>query len=204
MKLVKIVTTCALCKQDKTLQESHLIPAGVLKKVGFAHDSKRAVALMDSDALYYQSRQAKKKLLCSECEKTLNFGGERDVIPKLFHKDGFELLDDIRLRSDYRDSGQITIVEGFDFSAHLHFLLGYLWKESITEWQMLPENTCYGALDTYNEGIERFLLGQAEIPDNFRIAVIVFRDASAKNGTAYAATTDDKKMVQLDSAGTAL
>lgn len=188
---------CALCEEEKELQDSHLIPRGVYKKVMKAHDSKLIKATMDEKNIRYDGRHLTHHLLCSDCEQALNNGGEKTIIPLLFDKDNFPLLDQVRSIDGYSDDGEFVTIDFELIESHWHFFVGYCWKESVFDWHMKGEDdaepSVYLSLEPFHREIQDYLLGAGALPGNFRMALIVYRDAGAQNGTGTAAISRDLK-----------
>jgi hypothetical protein len=69
---------CALCLEIRELRDSHFLPAGFYRimREGSGEDP----VLLNKSAAFMSSAQARTHLLCGECERRFNGGGEDWVL----------------------------------------------------------------------------------------------------------------------------
>jgi hypothetical protein len=169
--------TCPLCKTAfLELQDSHILPKGLYKGM-----RKRAEAVTQktggnpNPALIFpggfvqSSEQRRCYMLCRPCEQLLSRKGERWTLGQLLQADGsFPLKDRVLSRppvtGDPPDGMMIYSTNGLsvDHASLTHFAVGIIWK-MLQYGRIKGEgNVRLGA--KYEEILRRFLLGQAEFP----------------------------------------
>lgn len=85
------MSQCALCREDKELVKSHLIPRAMYD---YCRTADSEPVLMTTEVMMQTSRQLQDHLLCKRCEDVLNIGGEQWLLPLLARIDQtFPLLD---------------------------------------------------------------------------------------------------------------
>ncbi len=190
--------TCALCLNDRELQKSHYMPSGSYRAVCVSHnpnDNAPVYIDLEQGTAFKSNKQAKKHLLCSECEGRFSELGESKVLRQIDRgENSFKLLDELTngTPSDITNGKKIYGGPHFppnvDGEAYLYFASSIFWRGSITRWPR-PLNSFYGALGkTYEEAVRRYLLGEDEFPKEARVSVFV--DAQRKTrGLSYFPTT---------------
>src|ERR1700728_1910200 len=79
-----MLESCHLCKATAPLVRSHILPAGLYRKL-LDHGAKNSNPFHVSNGKAIQSsRQITKHLLCERCERRLNDNGERWMIAKCY------------------------------------------------------------------------------------------------------------------------
>jgi hypothetical protein len=134
---------CALCKQEKVLQNSHVIPEFMYKHL---YDDKHRFHIFSSKGPKHKRQEQKglrEKLLCKDCEKQLSvyeryvslvFSGEIKVISE-------------------RNSNLVKI-SGLDYHNFKMFGLSVLWRASVSKLQFFEKVT----LQLHEEKIRELIL----------------------------------------------
>ena len=81
-KVGKTLTLCGLCKKQRTLVESHLIPKSIYKIIVNKSLSRSPVLSIGRKSVK-TSRQVKSHFLCRPCEEILSTNGETPPKPNL-------------------------------------------------------------------------------------------------------------------------
>jgi len=175
---------CRLCLEDKELQASHFIPAGVWKSLRV--DGKEAVSIT-AEKVLQTSRQLKAHLLCRDCEGRMSRDGENWVLAhmaKQFPDQVFPLFDLLNDSAIYvSDEGNrvydTTQLPKIDTAALAYFALGMLWKTAVHDWKTIDRHTRRLELGPYQEPIRRFLLGTGPFPTHCIVRVVVWPDKAS-------------------------
>jgi hypothetical protein len=139
---------CKLCWEDRDLQESHLLPAGVYKlcrsadaevpdPLGIRNDPKTK-----SLRVFQSSRQITGYVLCSPCEQLLNAKGEAWVLPQLSTlSEGFPFYEKLTAIKPAVVDTEVSAYEGVKvpdirIDSLVHFGMGIFWKAAVHEWQI--------------------------------------------------------------------
>jgi hypothetical protein len=169
---------CKLCLKHKQLCESHLIPKALYapgkKGIQYATRSQSGV----------NPEQMKAHLLCFDCEQRFNQLGEWEVLrwlaPKA-PKEQFPLHDRLRVALPCGEIQGLSMYHGSDVGVDTekfaYFTLSVAWRRSIHQWTnfdgtpLPPWN-----LGAFGEQMRAFLAGEAGVPPNTAIMVIVCSD----------------------------
>jgi len=166
---------CALCLKPRELRESHYIPQGVFKAVGYGgpeYESQTVSLNFQTGKTTYSNYQPKKKLLCGECEQKFSCRGESQVIPELLTYQNFPLRDDILSLVSDGDSANQNTMGNLDYQSYAYFALSIIWRGSITKWPA-PYDKLYGKLRRHEELFRRYLYGQSQFPKRTFITVMI-------------------------------
>jgi hypothetical protein len=131
---------CKLCEKDSNLQNSHLIPASVYKRLQSRTAPNPNPVLIKPGTAFQTSRQTTTYLLCSVCENVLNSKGEKQVLPLLAKEDlTFPLYDlIIKVPPDCVLEKIVAYAAArnpeIPVQALTHFALGTFWKASVHHW----------------------------------------------------------------------
>jgi hypothetical protein len=173
--MVGPIDLCPMCLNVKELQDSHLLPASVYKKL-------RSVYLSNPDNLnpdpiavtFRKARQTSKQttdyLLCSDCEGILDRMGEKHVLPLLADKDGFPLFDLLTNSTPNSAEADFSIylcanVLSLDCEKITHFATGIFWKAAVHSWRS-GASTVKLDLRGHEEQLREYLLGTNPFPDD--------------------------------------
>jgi hypothetical protein len=170
-----MVGKCRLCLEQRELQFSHLLPKALYRLVGRAsnplHPDTVQVSLNDRRK---SSEQARRHVLCSDCEQRLNRLGEKWILRHCYRGRGvFRLRTELRKRTPL---GPVSEIEAYSASMEevailAYFSLSTVWRASLCDWP--ARGRTYHSIDLgpYQEQLRRYLLGESDVPSN--IALIV-------------------------------
>ena len=166
---------CRLCVEQRELQFSHLLPKALYRLVGRASDPQHPDTVQVTlNHRRKSSEQARRHLLCSDCEQRFSSVGEKWVLRNCYRGRGvFRFRTELRQRTAL---DPVSEVEAYSASteevgALAYFSLSVVWRASLCDWP--ARGKTYGPIDLgpYQEQIRKYLLGQTGIPAN--IALIV-------------------------------
>ena len=121
---------CALCKKDRELANSHVIPEFLFKLLyDEKHRAHSLTTSVRSSAPFIQ-KGLREKLLCRECENRLSCY-EKYAAEEVFHKGLKEIP------SECIDN--IWIVKGIDYKLFRLFHLSILWRASVSNADMFSQ-----------------------------------------------------------------
>lgn len=116
-----MLTTCYLCKEQKKLELSHVIPRAFLKRVKKGEPQLLKVEDLVGVKPVLDNANWTEHLLCKDCEHHLNISYEGSQIPYL--RNGANVS---------KSHGKVTF-RNFCFEKFYLFLLSILWRASISE-----------------------------------------------------------------------
>jgi hypothetical protein len=161
--------TCALCKQEKVLQNSHVIPEFMYKHL---YDDKHRFHVLSSKGPKHKRQEQKgfrEKLLCKDCEKQLS-EYERYV--------SLVFSGEVKVTSE-RNSNLVKI-SGLDYQNFKMFGLSVLWRAGVSKLQFFENVT----LRLHEEKIRKQILtNNPGKPDEygFFLAPLVDNDHDIKD-----------------------
>jgi hypothetical protein len=131
--------------------------------------------------------EAKKYLLCLDCEQRFNRRGESEVLlwiaPKTLK--AFPLHELLTKSSPRESTGAYARFSGNDIGVKMdpfaYFALSVLWRAAVTEWP-LPDGRMTTPIDLgeYQERIRRFLIGETAFPSGVFVIVCVCVDLESQ------------------------
>jgi len=156
------------------------MPKGVYRSIGksFPGHGENIVWISgENKSAAYTSKQAKKYLLCENCEQIFSKKGEDRVLALMAKRNGFKLATKIKKFKE------LATIEGETWcfppnkdlaSSFMYFAVSIVWRLSITDW------SAYGLSETKNSiliksmnSFSEFLLGKSEMPQNKYLGVYV-------------------------------
>lgn len=169
-----------MCGQDSDLQDSHLLPSAVYKRLKSATASNPNPVLIRSGSAYQTSRQTKTYLLCANCENFINTAGEKQVLPLLANANQTFPLYDLLLKiAPDTITGSITAYAAarnpeIPILAVTHFALSILWKASVHHWHGIDDDPLI-ELGPYEEKLRNFVREPQErsFPENVALMIVV-------------------------------
>jgi hypothetical protein len=114
---------CALCHEDKKLQDSHIIPNSVFRRIKNAGDGGSLILFDDNpDSLVRRSQDSwSEHLLCSSCEAVISN----------YEKTGLEVLRGVNpYRISERSDG--VVLGGHEHRLFKLFLISLLWRAAVS------------------------------------------------------------------------
>ena len=190
------IGTCALClSEGSELQDSHLLPKAVYKRLRDPNDPMRPhPRVVTATTTYTSSEQVRQHLLCKACEQRFSKLGESWVLgnglqanAKTFPLHGFLLgLKPLNLR---------TPVPGLDVyapgmraeykpEALAYFACSVIWRAGVSTWRN-STNDYPLRLGPYQELLRKYLVGDAPFPDTARVNVIVRKPGGVSHWTIF-------------------
>lgn len=170
--------TCSGCLKTKPLVRSHLVSRAVYD---YLRTDDLHPIVVGGGTVRATTDQLQADLLCEECERMLNDGGEKWMLGKFCTVDRRYPLYDLLHRQapiDVDADGE-TFAAGtnpdIDVNSISHFALGVFWKASLHSW-------AFGeiSLGPYGEAIRTWLRGETAFPQNVALNVILSRPAAAQ------------------------
>jgi hypothetical protein len=167
-----------MCLETKNVVSSHLMPRS-------AYDYCRGPAagepiLASSKLVLASSRHIQHPLLCVDCERALNEGGESWILPLFAQYEGpftfFDLLGAIRPDVTFEgyDGFSAARIPAIKSEKMIHFALGVYWKAAVHSWKGGVREPSIN-LGPYTERIRKFLRGEAGFPEKVALTVGVMR-----------------------------
>jgi hypothetical protein len=171
---------CALCKKSKKLEDSHFMPKSIYRSLskGFSGHGENIVWISGSEkSAAYISKQAKKYLLCTDCEQKFSRRGENKVIPLMARKNGFKLATKIKkfkILSAIEDETWHFPPDDDLASSFMYFAISIAWRLSATDWGScdMPE-TQDSITNESMHSFSEFLLGKTKRPENTYLTIYV-------------------------------
>lgn len=170
------VGKCALCLQTRELCDSHFLPAGFYRIIRKATPTENPV-LVNKTSAFMSSAQARKHLLCGECEQRFNKDGEDWVLKNCWRSPtDFPLHSALMAETPFLDDEGFTSyqgkkVEAVDIDKLAHFGLSIFWRASVHDWRVGREKDERISLGPYQEALRLYLLGKSRIPDGIVLLV---------------------------------
>ncbi|MGS2742119.1 hypothetical protein ACU6TU_00715 [Halomonas sp. LS-001] len=171
---------CALCNRSMKLKDSHFMPKAIYRtiKKGFPGQGEDIIWISGFDkSAAYTDKQAKKHLLCENCELKFSKNGEDIVLPLMARPNGFKLATKIRkykALTSVQDEVWYFPPNGELAFGFMYFAVSIAWRMSATDW-----GSC-GLPDTENSirkekmyAFSKFLMGDSALPENTYLAVYV-------------------------------
>jgi hypothetical protein len=172
------VGTCPGCLETKPLVSSHLVSRAVYD---YLRTNDLHPIVTAGGTVRATTDQLQADLLCEDCERMLNDGGEKWMLGKLCTVDRrFPLYDLLHRQApiDTDADGDIFAAgmnPDIDVKSISHFALGVFWKASLYPW-------AFGeiSLGPYGEAFRTWLRGETAFPQNVALNVILSRPAAAQ------------------------
>lgn len=163
---------CKLCLLEKDLQESHLLPRSLYKKVrGTGRGDKDPTVVAIGKKPKTTSHQYKDYVLCWDCEQRFNVNGE-DYVMRLAQTKGklplLEMLEKVVSPTGANNTLKADTgaqVPELDRDKLTYFALSVFWRASVHRWRTPDSGTVKIELGSrYNEELRRYLLGETGLP----------------------------------------
>ncbi len=178
---------CKLCLVLKPLKESHFLPAALYPKW-------RKPSLATRKGIFpvgSKDNHIKDYVLCFDCEQRFDRHGESEVLYWVSPKSKtFRLGERLRVALprdyDHKDPDQsINRYSGDDIGVEMdkfaYFAISVVWRGAVHDWVM-PDGSVrpHDALGDFMEPMRMYLLGQANLPPDTSVIVIVGSDSESR------------------------
>jgi hypothetical protein len=175
--MAEVVRKCALCLSKRGLQLSHLLPRALYRLIGSGTGPSHPDTVLITDTRERKSsEQARRHLLCADCEQRLNDQGERWVLRNCYRGRGrFQLRQELRTRLPlYPNPGLLAYpAQPDEFRRLAYFCLSVIWRASLCDWECRGQVFPQIELGPYQEQIRKYLRGEAGIPDRVDVIVVL-------------------------------
>lgn len=169
---------CPGCLKVKPLVSSHLVSRAVYD---YLRTSDLHPIVVASGKVRATSDQLQAELLCVDCERMLNDGGEKWMLGKFCTVDRkFPLYDLVHQQAPidkYSDGETFATSTNSDIDVQkiTHFALGVFWKASLHAWE-------FGqiSLGPYEAAIRTWLRGETAFPQDIALNVSLSRPTEAQ------------------------
>jgi hypothetical protein len=171
---------CALCKENRDLRNSHMVPKALYRLMRARSDhSNPNPMIVTSRGRRQTSFQAVRSLLCADCEQRFDHHGENWVLRHCYRGYGrFRLRELLRQSAPLHSEKDFTIycassVPGVSIEKLTYFCISVFWRAAVCDWESSGETYHAIRLGTkYQEQIRKYLLGVAELPQSASILVL--------------------------------
>jgi len=183
---------CRLCQKPRVLRDSHFIPAAFYYHLNLDENGvfqNKALQKLTRSRFARVPGQVKKHLLCHDCEQRFSAHGE-SWIAKMAHQvgHGFRLQEALLQLNPAMtlETGRVCHAEDdpqLDWEKLAYFALSVFWRGAADSWNRQDDASTepFITLDAnLQENLRRFLLGEADYPDDILLVVKV----SASNTTS--------------------
>ena len=162
-----MIGQCALCLEERELCDSHYMPAALYQIVGGA-----PVVVTDT-ATIETGKQLSARLLCLECEQRFHENGEDWVLRHCVRPTEARLHQ--KLQAAEPLGGGHHKVEGVDWQKLAYFAASIFWRGTACEWRSVAKGGGSLRIDLgrITEPLRRYLLGEAEFPEDAALLVWV-------------------------------
>jgi hypothetical protein len=176
---------CRLCKENRSLKSSHLLPKGVYRLL---RDNPNINPIVTSKGRSRESsEQVTQHLLCGSCEGKFSKYGEDHVLRYCWREGkGFKLRDSL--------SSENCIARNDDVSAHylneiayvkvdhfVYFALSMIWRMAATNWRDSSGAFKGTSLGKYEEAVRLYLLDRSVFPEHVGIFLHISSEAMPDN-----------------------
>lgn len=170
-----IIGQCGLCKEQKTLLNSHLIPQSFYKILVNKSLSTSPVLIKGGkeNVFVKTSKQVKAHFLCCSCELRLSKHGEDHVLRHTYRDASKFKLQEILngTRPEFEMDNSLVFsgnkILKIKISQFVHFAAGVFWKASAGKWNFLRTKLSNNQLGMkYEKQFREFLLGLSQFPEN--------------------------------------
>jgi hypothetical protein len=188
------VGTCRLCRQERDLQDSHLIPAACYKRLA-KKDGEGGPILVakKTKTAVRTSKQATAFLLCADCEQRFNQRGEDWVLKNSWQGVGDFPLQKVLLAekpeaaaADFR-MYDVDRIAGVDHARLVYFGLSVLWRGALHDWTIGEHQLERIDLGPYQEELRAYLHGERDELTNVGVLLgVTMPPPDERNGVVTA------------------
>jgi hypothetical protein len=185
---------CRLCRQERELRNSHLIPKACYKRLAERDGESGAILVAKKTKTAVRtSKQATAHLLCGDCEQRFNQRGEGWVIEHAWQHVGDFPLQRLLLAetpehetSDFRmyDVRQLASVHHGQL---VYFALSVLWRATLCDWRIGDHELDRLDLGPYEEELRAYLNDERDTLPNVGVLVgVTMPPPDERNGVVTA------------------
>ena len=174
------VGTCALCREEKELRESHFLPKGLYRLLVRVSKTKNSVPIQQSSrGSLRTSKQATKRLLCGDCEKRFDQRGENWMLRNIYRGHGrFRLREMIEATTPFSTSDELKLYSGKvlpegGIDSLSYFGLSIFWRAAVCDWQAADRKYNAIHLGPFQEDVRKYLSGLTPFPDTAILMVVL-------------------------------
>jgi hypothetical protein len=176
--------TCALCRKQRQLRDSHLLPAGIYKLLRDPDLRNPNPVVVTPKLASTTSWQVTARLLCHQCEEQFSRRGERYVLAQCARgQQGFPLRESLhKLTSVHTEVVgtktygvyEVGSTLGEHVEEYMYFAASVFWRACARKWVREWQKFSLGA--DYQEQFRLYLLGQGGWPKHAQLVVHVSSD----------------------------
>ena len=176
---------CKLClREDQDLQDSHLMPQGMYKRVRSEDSDNPHPILIDKSGSRPCADQITDFVFCKECESRFDRNGENYALRMAALRGRFRLQEELEAvtpafeKMDFRGYTAAQ-TPGIKRDELAYFALSVYWRASVHSWPSLTEGgepirIALGKEN--NEALRRYLLQETGIPKNLSLFFVACTD----------------------------
>ncbi len=171
------VGVCGLCREQRTLQNSHLFPAALYKILRDRDQPNPNPIMVTRNHAGPTSRQVSAYFLCWDCEQRFSRNGEQYVVSQCARRDRFPLrellqgLNPIEAGPPGTAVCDVRGILGEHAEEYLYFAASIFWRAAARSWGKQLRQLSLGTM--YQEQFRLYLLGASEWPRNARLMIHV-------------------------------
>lgn len=167
-----MINTCALCKKQKEIVKSHLIPKFAYKRLKSNNSENNDPIHISHGSAFATSKQFTKELLCQKCEEL--FSQYEDYVARLTKYDGsnLKILQHI-IRLDTPTSILVELNEKIDTEKLSLFAISMIWRSSVMH------RSC--RLGRYEEEFRKYLLNEIPFSSNAILTIRILKPSVTLN-----------------------
>ena len=173
------IKPCVLCRKERPLCDSHLIPASALRLIRARQERNPNPVNVSDTGHYTTSKPYKDYLLCEDCEKRFAARGEKWMSQNWYRGRGCFKLSEALQRSTpavlLDDNTQFyrgASIEEIETDKLVYFGLSVIWRAGVNRWSD-DHRTINIDLGPYLEPLRLFLLDETPFPRSMLLAVRV-------------------------------
>lgn len=174
---------CSLCGENRILVRSHFLPRSVYRICGNDAASPSPPVLVYRAKAVLLPAQAKKPLLCSECDERLSRNGETYVVGQCMRgTNTFKLRERIeeKVRSEPSRAADGFLLRELDerYAEHyIYFAISIFWRAAVTDWRLGDSEMARISLGpSLKERFRLWLHGDGAFPKGVALALSVFQE----------------------------
>lgn len=165
----------------RELRDSHFLPKALYRLIRASGKRNPHPVRLTATGRQQTAFQARSYLLCAECERRFDQGGENLVMWHCYRGRGvFRLQALVESTAAIFSEGDLSIysasaLPNFEFEQLAYFCASVVWRASVQDWSV--EGHVYEAvnLGPYQEQIRRYLLREVAFPQTATINVLLSR-----------------------------